>query len=159
MLVVLIPPVGTGQLGSVMVGDVGIGLHNDQFIACQTCDVVQVAQAAVAAHHSCGLLELYESLLRKHDNENDMTRKQKFIGTRKCDSEASTSYSNATKDLEGSTKDASSRNTQRTKYSKNINGHERCKDDHNKQRGDRSDVVEPRSYRDVVVNGNTSVMT
>ena len=98
-------------------------------------------------------------VLRKHDKENDTTRKQKFIGTRKCDPEASTSHSNATKDLEGSTKDAASRNTQRTKYSKNINGHERCKDDHNKQRGDRSDVVEPRSYRDVVVNGNTSVMT
>ena len=31
--------------------------------------------------------------------------------------------------------------------------------DHNKQCGDRSEVVEPRSYRDVVVNGNTSVMT
>ena len=98
-------------------------------------------------------------LLRKYDKESDTTRKQKFIGTRKCDSEASTSYSNATKDLEGSTKDVSSRNTQRTKYSKNTDGHERCKDDHNKQRGDGSVVVEPRSYRDVVVNGNTSVMT
>ena len=96
-------------------------------------------------------------VLRKYDaNDDDTTRKQKFIGIRKCDSEASMSHNNATKDLEGSTKDVSSRNIQRTKYSKNIDdeGHGRRKNDHNKQRGGKSVVVEPRSYRDVVVNGN-----
>ena len=46
-----------------------------------------------------GYQDLPRSVLRKHDKENDTTRKQKFIGTRKCDSEASTNYSNATKDL------------------------------------------------------------
>ena len=94
--------------------------------------------------------------MRKYDNDDDAIRKQKFIGIRKCDSEASTSHNNATKDLEGSTKDVSSRNIQRTKRSKDIDdeGYGRRDDDHNKQRGGKSVVVEPRSYRDVVVNGS-----
>ena len=95
------------------------------------------------------------TMLRKYDSDDDAIRKQKFIGIRKYDSEASTNHNNATKDPEGSTKDVSSRNIQRTKRSKNIEdeGYERHDDDHNKQRGDKSVVVEPRSYRDVVVNG------
>ena len=94
-------------------------------------------------------------MLRKYDNDDDTTRKQKFIGIRKCDSEASTSHNKATKDLEGSTKDASSKNIQRTKHSKNTDdeGYGRRESDHNKQRGGESVVVEPRSYRDAVVNG------
>ena len=95
-------------------------------------------------------------MLRKYDNNDDTIRKQKFIGIRKCDSEASMSHNNAIKDLEGSTKDVSSRNIQRTKRYKNIDdeGYEGRDNDHNKQRGGKSVVVEPRSYRDVVVNGS-----
>ena len=95
-------------------------------------------------------------MLRKYDNDDDAIRKQKFIGIWKRDSEASTSHNNVTKDLEGSTKDLSSRNIQRTKRSKDIDdeGYGRRDDDHNKQHGGKSVVVEPRSYRDVVVNGS-----
>ena len=94
--------------------------------------------------------------MRKYDNDDDTIRKQKFIGIRKCDSEASTSDNNVTKDLEGSTKDVSSKNIQRTKRSKGIDdeGYGRRDDDHNKQRGGKTVVIEPRSYRDVVVNGS-----
>ena len=100
-------------------------------------------------------------LLRKYDNNDDAIRKQKFIGIRKCDLEASTSHDNATKDLEGSTKDVSPRNIQRTKHSKNIDdgGYGRRDNDHNNQRGNKSVVVEPRSYRDVVVNGRVLGVT
>ena len=100
--------------------------------------------------------DLPRSVLRKYDNDDDVIRKQKFIGIRKCDSEASTSHNNATNDLEGSTKDVSPRNIQRTKRSKNIDdgGYGRRDNDRNNQRGNKRVVVEPRSYRDVVVNGS-----
>ena len=103
-----------------------------------------------------GYQDLPRSVLRKYGNDDDTIRKQKFIGIWKCDSEASMSHNNAIKDLEGSTKDVSSRNIQRTKHSKNIDdeGCEGHDNDRNKQRGDQSVVVEPRSYRDVVVNGS-----
>ena len=103
-----------------------------------------------------GYQDLPRSVLRKYGNDDDTIRKQKFIGIRKCDSEASMSHNNAIKDLEGSTKDVSSRNIQRTKRSKNIDdeGYEGRDNDHNKERGGQSVVVEPRSYRDVVVNGS-----
>ena len=106
-------------------------------------------------------LNKLKKLLRKYDSDDDAIRKQKFIGIRKYDSEASTNHNNATKDPEGSTEDVSSRNIQRTKRSKNIEdeGYERRNDDHNKQRGDKSVVVEPRSYRDVVVNGGADAIT
>ena len=98
-------------------------------------------------------------MLRKHNCNDDAIRKQKFIGTRKCDSEASakTNHNNATKDPEGSTKGVSSRNIQRTTRSKDVDdeGYEGRDNDHNRQRGDRSVVIEPRSYRDVVVNGGS----
>ena len=94
-----------------------------------------------------GYQDLPRSVLSKYDNDDDTTRKQKFIGIRKCDSEVSTSHNKSTKDLEGSTKDASSKNTQRTKHSKDTD------DEGNKQRGGESVVVKPRSYRDAVVNG------
>ena len=86
-------------------------------------------------------------MLSKYDNDDDTTRKQKFIGIRKCDSEVSTSHNKSTKDLEGSTKDASTKNNQRTKHSKDTD------DEGNKQRGGEGVVVKPRSYRDAVVNG------
>ena len=103
-----------------------------------------------------GYQDLPRSVLRKCDNDDDTIRKQKFIGIRKCDSEASMSHNYATKDLEGSTKDVSTRNIQRTKHSKHIDdeGYGRHENDHNKQRGGKNVVVEPRSYHDVVVNGN-----
>ena len=106
-------------------------------------------------------LNKLKKLLRKYDSDDDAIRKQKFIGIRKYDSEASTNHNNATKDPEGSTEDVSSRNIQRTKRSKNIEdeGYERRNDDHNKQHGDKSVVVEPRSYRDVVVNGGADAIT
>ena len=108
-----------------------------------------------------GYQDLPRSVLRKYDSDDDVIWKQKFIGIRKYDSEASMNHNNATKDPEGSTKDVSSRNIQRTKRSKNIEdeGCERHDDDHNKQRGDKSVVVEPRSYRDVVVNGGADTIT
>ena len=51
----------------------------------------------------------------------------------------------------------SSRNIQRTTRSKDVDdeGYEGRDNDHNRQRGDRSVVIEPRSYRDVVVNGGS----
>ena len=97
-------------------------------------------------------------MLRKHNSDDDSTRKQKFIGTRKCDSEASakTIHNHATKDPEGSTKGDSSGNIQRTTRSKAVDdeGCKRRDNDPNRQRGDNSVVIEPRSYRDVVVNGS-----
>ena len=106
-------------------------------------------------------LNKLKKLLRNYDSDDDAIRKQKFIGIQKYDSEASTNHNNATKDPEGSTKDVSSRNIQRTKRSKNIEdeGYERRDDDHNKQHGDKSVVVETRSYRDVVVNGGADAIT
>ena len=108
-----------------------------------------------------GYQDLPRSVLRKYDSDDDAIRKQRFIGIRKYDSEASTNHNNATKHPEGSTKDVSSRNIQRTKHSKKIEdeGYERRDDDQNKQHGDKSVVVEPRSYRDVVVNGGADAIT
>ena len=98
-----------------------------------------------------------EPLLRKHNIDDDNTRKQKFIGTRKCDSEAvaKISHSHATKDPDGSTKDDSSRNIQRTAHPTIVGdeGSIERGDGLDKQCGSNSDVVEPRSYRDVLVNG------
>ena len=83
---------------------------------------------------------------------------KKFIRTRKCDSEASakTNHNHATKDPEGSTKGLSSGNIQRTTISKAVDdeGYKRRDNGRNRQRGDNSVVIEPRSYRDVVVNGS-----
>ena len=105
-----------------------------------------------------GYQDLPRSLLRKHNSDDDVIRKQKFIGTWKCDSEASakTNHNHATKDP-GSTKGVSSRNIQRTTRSKAVDdeGNKRHDNDRNRQCGDNSVVIEPRSYRDVVVNGST----
>ena len=106
-------------------------------------------------------LEDYKTLwilLRKHNSDDDAIRKQKFIGTQKCDSEASakTIHNHATEDPDGSTKGDSSWNIPRTTRSKAVDD-EGCKgrgDGHNRQRGNNSVVIEPQSYRDVVVNGS-----
>ena len=73
-------------------------------------------------------------------------RKQKFIGTRKHNSEAvvKTSHEHVTKDSDGSTKDVSMKNIQETPH---------CDDARRKRRGNKSDVVEPRSYWDMLMNG------
>ena len=90
-------------------------------------------------------------MLRNHNFNDDDTRKQKRIGTRKCDphSEAGSSHNHATEDPNSSTKDDSSRNIQRTTRSKDT-GDERI----DEQRGSDKKEVEPRSYRDVVVNND-----
>ena len=106
-----------------------------------------------------GYQDLPRSVLRKHNSDDDAIRKQKFIGTRKCNSQASakTNHNHATKDPEGSTKGVSPRNNQRTMHSKAVDddGYKRRDNNHNRQRGYNSMVIEPRSYHDVVVNGST----
>ena len=69
-----------------------------------------------------GYQDLPRSVLRKHNSDDDATQKQKFIGTRKFDSEASakTIHIHATKDTEGSIKGDSSGNIQRTTCSKAV---------------------------------------
>ena len=96
-------------------------------------------------------------LLTKHNIDNDNTWKQNFIGTRKYDSEASAKiiHNHATEDPDGSTKDDSSGNIQRIARS-TIAGDEGSRergDGLDKQHGSNSNVIEPRSYQDVLVNG------
>ena len=93
-----------------------------------------------------GYQVLPRSVLRKHNLDDDSTRKQNFIGTRKCDSEAvaKISHNHMTKDPDGSTKDGSSRNIQGTTHPTIVDD-ERCaeRDDGlNKQCGSNSDMVE-----------------
>ena len=99
----------------------------------------------------CGLV------LRKHNFNDDDTRKQKRIGTRKCDphSEAGSSHNHATKDPDSSTKDDSSKNIRRTTLSTATcdEGVVERSGDPGEQRGSAKEEIEPRSYRDVVVNG------
>ena len=93
-------------------------------------------------------------MLRNHNFNGDDIRKKNRIGTRKSDphSEAGLSHNHATEDPNSSTKDDSSRNIQRTIRSKDT-GDERNKE----QRGSGKKEIEPRSYRDVVVNSDTVV--
>ena len=100
---------------------------------------------------------LPRSVLRKHNFDNDNTRKQKFIGTWKCNPEAVAKiyHNHVTKDPDGSTKDDSSRNIQSTTRP-TITGDEGVAgrgDGPGGQCGNNRDVIEPQSYRDVVVNG------
>ena len=104
-------------------------------------------------HHD----ERMTDVLRKHNFDNENIRKQKYIGTRKCNSEAvaKTSHKHVAKDSDGSTTDDSSENIQGTTLPRMV-GDEvsiECGDGFGKQRGNKSGVVEPRSYRDVLVNG------
>ena len=102
-----------------------------------------------------GYQVLPRSVLGKHNVEN--IRKQKYIGTRKCNSEAvaKTSHKHMAKDSDGSTKDDSSENIQGTTLHTMVGdrGSIKCGDGRGKQCGNKSDVVEPRSYWDVLVNG------
>ena len=91
-------------------------------------------------------------------NNHHMTsiRKHKFIGTQKHNSEAvgETSHEHVAKDSDGSTKDVSIKNIQGTTLhttggDKGSIGGDDTKE---KRRVDMSDVVEPRSYRDVLMN-------
>ena len=94
----------------------------------------------------------YQTLPRSvlSDDNAIRTRKQKLIGTRKQDSEAATITKHA-KDSDASSNDTYMKETQGT--SSNISGDDderssqRCGENHTGQ------DVEPRSYRDVVVNG------
>ena len=101
-----------------------------------------------------GYQALPRSVLRDHDTTT--TRKQKFIGTRKRDSEAAkTSHEHMNKDSDGSTRDVSTKNMQGTSTQMKRDDEESIGDDNTKekQRGSMSSVVEPRSYRDVLMNG------
>ena len=102
-----------------------------------------------------GYQVLPRSVLSKHNVAN--IRKQKYFGTRKHNSEAvaKMSHKHVAKDSDGSTKDVSSENIQGTTLHTMV-GDERSieySDGGGKQRGDKNDVVEPRSYRDVLVDG------
>ena len=89
-------------------------------------------------------------VLGKHNFNDDDTRKQKRIGTRKCDphSEAGASRNHATKDPDSSTKDDSSKNIRRTTRS-TATCDEGVVDrggDPGEQRGSAKEEIEPRSY-------------
>ena len=84
-------------------------------------------------------------------------QKQKYIGTRKHNSEAvaKTSRKHMAKDSDGSTMDVSSENIQGTTLH-TTDGDERStehSDAGRKRSGNRNEVVEPRSYWDVLVYG------
>ena len=102
-----------------------------------------------------GYQVLPKSVLSKHNIAS--IRMQKYIGTRKHNSEAvaKTSREHVAKDSDGSTKDVSSENIQGTTLH-TTDGDERStehSDAGGKRRGNRNEVVEPRSYRDVLVYG------
>ena len=102
-----------------------------------------------------GYQALPRSVLRDHDTTT--TRKQKLIGTRKQHSEvvAKTSYGHVAKDSDGSTDDVSTENIHGT-TTQAASGDEGSIGDEvprKKRRGGRNRVVEPRSYRDVLMNG------
>ena len=102
-----------------------------------------------------GYQVLPRSVLSKHNMTS--IRKRKYIGTRKHDSEAvaKTSHKHVAKDSDGSTKDVPLKNIRGTTLN-TVGGDERSIEHDEagrKQHGDKNDVVEPRSYRDVLVNG------
>ena len=102
-----------------------------------------------------GYQALPRSVLRDHNTTT--TRKQKLIGTRKHHSEgvAKTSYEHVAKDSDGSTGDVSTENIHGTTTHAtggdegSIGGDVASK----KRRGGMNSVIEPRSYRDVLMNG------
>ena len=105
-----------------------------------------------------GYQVLPRSVLSKHNIAS--IRKQKYIGTWKHNSEAvvETNCKHVTKDSDGSTKDLSSENIQGTTLH-TMDGDERStehRDAGGKQCGNRNEVVEPRSYWDVLVNGDVT---
>ena len=100
-----------------------------------------------------GYQVLPRSVLSIHDTKN--TRKQKFIGTQKYNSEVvKVGDEHMTKDSDGSTRDVAMKNTQGT--SLYTTSDEIGDDDtKGKRRGEMNRCVAPRSYQDVVVNGKT----
>ena len=100
-------------------------------------------------------------LLSIHDTKGTKgIRKQNFIGMRKHNSEVKKIDDEPTaKDSDGSTKDVTTKNIQGTSLyitNDDIGGD----DAEEERRGERKRGVEPRSYRDVVVNGvDCHVMT
>ena len=98
-----------------------------------------------------GYQVLPRSVLRIHDTKG--IRKQKFIGTRKHNSEVvKMGGEQVTKDSDASTRDVAIKNIQGTSLytmSDDIGGD----DTKGKRRGKVNGCVAPRSYRDVVVNG------
>ena len=98
---------------------------------------------------------LPRSVLSNHNLAS--IRKQKYIGTRKHNLEAvgGTKHKHVTKDSDGSTRDVFSENIQGTTLQATV-GDDRSAVQYNaggKQHGNRNEVIEPRSYRDVLVNG------
>ena len=93
---------------------------------------------------------LPRSVLSNHNLAN--IRKQKYIGTRKHYSEVveGTKHEHKIKDSDGSRSDDFSENIQGTTLQATIRAHNSAEEE---QRGDKNGVVEPRSYRDVLVNG------
>ena len=100
----------------------------------------------------------YQALPRSVLNNHDTTdiRKQKFIGTQKHDLEAAkTRHEHMNKDLDGSTKEVLTKNihgtsTQTTGDDKGSIGDDSAK---KKRRGSMSGIIEPRSYQDMLMNG------
>ena len=82
------------------------------------------------------------------------TRKQKFIGTRKPNSEAAT-IAKHVKDSDASSSDPHIEDTQEPSFNMNGSDDEQLSQPCRRaeQHEDVSREVEPRSYRDVVVNG------
>ena len=106
-----------------------------------------------------GYQVLPRSVLNNHGSMS--IRKQKFIGTQKHNSEAAkTSHEHMSKDLDGSTGDVSTKNTQGTSTQMRGDDEESVGDDNTKekQRGSMRSVVEPQSYRDVLMNSEGQQM-
>ena len=102
-----------------------------------------------------GYQVLPRSVLSNH-NATTGIRKQKFIGTRKHDSEAvKMGHKHVTKDSDGSTREVAIKNIHGTTPHTTSNNRVSIGDDDTKgkRRGEKNGGVEPRSYRDVVVNG------
>ena len=101
----------------------------------------------------------YQALPWSVWSNHDMTsiRKQKIIGTRKHNSEGvtKTSHEHVAKDSDGSTNDASIKNIHGTTTHTSGGDEGSIVGDvaRKKRRGDMSNVVEPRSHRDVLMNG------
>ena len=107
-----------------------------------------------------GYQVLPRSVLSNHDTHDTTSiRKQKFVGTRKHNSEAvaKTNHEHVAKDSNSSTKDVSMKNIQETTLHTTGGGKRSigCDDTEKKRRGNMSDAVQPRSYRDVAKNNET----
>ena len=108
----------------------------------------------VMGNEEPGCQALPRSVLNNHDTTD--IRKQKIIGTRKHNPEArKASHEYVGKDSDGSTKDVLIKNIHGTSLhtmggDKGSIGGDDAKE---KRHGEMSSVVEPRSYRDVLMNG------